>query len=161
MTGRAVPPWLRVVFRAPDALYRHGLGFLLGSRFVRLGHVGRRSGRHYTTVLEVVGHNRAAGVYVVVSGFGERSDWLRNLDAGEPAEVTSGRSTFPVEHRRLTEDEAAAVFCRYERRNRLAAPLVRHALSWLVGWRYDGSAVARRRLVRELPFVVLRRIGPP
>jgi hypothetical protein len=30
-------------------------------------------------------------------------------------------------------------------------------LSWLVGWRYDGSAAARQRLVKELPLVAFRR----
>ncbi|MGE3664745.1 MAG: nitroreductase family deazaflavin-dependent oxidoreductase [Pseudonocardia sp.] len=159
MTGPGVPPWLRVAFRIPDTLYARGLGFLLGSRFLRLRHVGRRSGHPYTTVLEVLGRNRDAGLYVVVSGFGERSDWLRNLEAGGPAEVTCGRSTFPVEHRRLTEDEAVVVLERYERRNRLIVPLVRRALSWLVGWRYDGSAAARRDLVHQLPVVLLRRVN--
>jgi hypothetical protein len=35
----------------------------------------------------------------------------------------------------------------YERRNRWIAPMVHCALSWLVGWRYDGSETARQRRV--------------
>ena len=44
----------------------------------------------------------------------------------------------------------------YERRNRWVMPVIRRALSWLVGWRYDGSDEARRRLVGQLPFVAFR-----
>ena len=40
---------------------------------------------------------------------------------------------------------ASLMLADYERRNRWVAPLVRRVLSWLVGWRYDGSDGARRR----------------
>lgn len=156
VSGPAVPAWLRTAFRLPDALYRHGLGGLLGGRFLRLVHVGRRSGRRYTTVLEVVAHDRGTGECVVVSGFGDRADWLRNLAAGGPVEVSVGRSTFAAEHRRLGIDEAVGVLADYERRNRMIRPVVRRALSWLLGWRYDGSDEARRRMAEQLPLVGLR-----
>jgi hypothetical protein len=50
----------------------------------------------------------------------------------------------------------AAVLAEYERRNRYLAPVLRRALSWLVGWRYDGTEAKRRQLVGELPMVALR-----
>jgi hypothetical protein len=52
--------------------------------------------------------------------------------------------------------DAAAVLGDYERRNRLAAPIVRLVLSRLVGWRYDGSGSARERLVGERPILAFR-----
>ena len=52
--------------------------------------------------------------------------------------------------------EAAAVLHDYERRNRLAAPIVRAVLSRLTGWRYDGSPPARERLVGERPILGFR-----
>ncbi|WP_250557011.1 nitroreductase family deazaflavin-dependent oxidoreductase [Pseudonocardia lacus] len=158
MTGApAMPRWLRSAFRVPDRLYRHGWGFLLGRRFLRLVHVGRRSGRRYATVLEVVAFDPAVSEYVVVSGFGRRADWLRNIEAGGPVEVTVGRATFPVEHRVLGTDEALGVFADYERRHRALGPVLRRVLSWLLGWRYDGTPDARRRLAEQLPLVGLRR----
>jgi hypothetical protein len=59
----------RWLVRAPVWLYRARLGILLGPRFVMLEHTGRKSGARRYVVLEVVQH-RAAGSYVVVSGFG-------------------------------------------------------------------------------------------
>ena len=41
----------------------------------------------------------------------------------------------------------------YERRNRLAGPVVRAILSRLAGFRYDGSAESRRKLVEALPLL--------
>lgn len=71
-----------------------------------------------------------------------------------------GRERFAPTHRELDVDEAAAVLADYERRNRLAAPVVRRVLSRLVGWRYDGSEQARRRLVRERPVLAFRPREP-
>ena len=124
-TGPEIPRWLRAAFRVPERRYRVGLGSLLDRRFLRLGHRGRRSGAPYATVLEVVACDRRMPEFVVVSGFGARADWLRNIEAGGPVEVTVGRRTFPAEHRRLELDEALGVFADYERRNRAAGPILR------------------------------------
>ena len=151
----APPRWLRAVNGAANRLYDHRLGWLLGKRILRLTHRGRRSGRTYDTVLEVVGHRRDAEFFVV-SGFGPRSDWLRNLDAGGPAAVTVGRLRFPADHRRLNDAEALAVLAEYERRNRLIRPVVHRALSWLLGWTYRGTDADRRLLVDQLPVIGLQ-----
>jgi deazaflavin-dependent oxidoreductase (nitroreductase family) len=150
--GRIVK-WL---LRLPGALYDRDLGWLLGHRFLRLTHLGRRSGRRYRTVLEVVGEDLARGEVIVLVGLGRRADWYRNIEARPGVEVALGGVRFAPAHRTLGEDEAAGVLAGYERRNRAAAPVVRRVLSALVGWRYDGSDAARHRLVRELPLVAFR-----
>ncbi|SEF20605.1 deazaflavin-dependent oxidoreductase, nitroreductase family [Amycolatopsis pretoriensis] len=145
---------VRVVFRAPIRLYDKGFGWLLGHRFLCLTHLGRKSGRMYRTVLEVVGVK--GDEYVVVAGLGAGADWFRNIQARPPVEVVVGRRRFPAEHRVLGEDEAVAVIAGYEHRNRFVGPVVRFALGKLLGWRYDGSDFARRRMARQLPLVGLR-----
>lgn len=147
---------MRWLLRAPLTLYRHDLGWMLGRRFVMVIHVGRRSGRQYRTVLEVIGSNPASGEVVVMAGLGRAADWYRNIQAGPAVEIAIGRERFCPVTRQLDERDAAAAVADYERRNRWAAPVVRRVLSWLVGWRYDGSAAARERLVQELPVVAFR-----
>jgi len=156
VTARRLGPVARRMARLPGRLYDWHLGWLLGHRFLRLTHVGRRSGRRYRTVLEVVGPAEP-GEVVVVAGFGRSADWFRNISALPPIEVAIGRQRFRPVARVLPAEEAAAVLADYERRNRLAGPVVRRVLGWLVGWEYDGSAAARARLVQELPFVAFRR----
>jgi deazaflavin-dependent oxidoreductase (nitroreductase family) len=152
-------PWLQVSFAAPNALYSNGLGWLLGRRFLRLSHTGRRSGRTFHVVLEVVRYDRSTGEATVISGFGDTADWLRNLRAGGPAAVDLGRGPRRAAYRVLGLEEAEKVYAAYERRNLLIAPLVRWTLTALLGWRYDGSPQARRRMVAELPMVALRPSG--
>ncbi len=149
-------PLLRAVFRAPVRLYDWHAGWLLGHRFLRLTHVGRRSGRRYRTVVEVLRTDPATGEIMVMAGFGRTTDWLRNIQAHPAVEIELGRHRFVPAHRVLDEPDAASVLADYERRNRLLAPIVRRILSRLVGWPYDGTDDARRRLVRELPIIAFR-----
>jgi deazaflavin-dependent oxidoreductase (nitroreductase family) len=148
-------PWLRAVFALPNALYAKGFGSVLGHRFLQLTHTGRRSGRRFRVVVEVVRYDRSTGEATVVSGYGRGADWFRNLEAGGLVEVDFGRGPRPAAYRVLGLDEAQEVYAAYERRNWVIAPLVRWTLTVLLGWPYDGSAEARRRMVAELPMVAL------
>lgn len=67
MTGPTAPTksrkpgsTLAKLLRAPARLYDWHAGWILGRRFLRLTHVDRRSGRHYHTMLEVIGENQTA-----------------------------------------------------------------------------------------------------
>jgi deazaflavin-dependent oxidoreductase (nitroreductase family) len=149
-------PILRRVLRLPALLYDWNAGWLLGHRFLRLTHAGRRSGRRYRTVLEVIGTGPAPGEVIVMAGLGRSADWYRNVMAHPAIEVAIARQRFRPAYRVLGEPEAVAVLADYERRNRWATPLVRRTLTWLVGWTYDGSEDARRRLAHELPLIAFR-----
>lgn len=148
--------WIWRALKAPTGLYAHGWGWLLGHRFLALTHRGRRTGRRYVTLLEVVRWTPASREAVVVSGFGRGAQWYRNVLASGGAEVRIARLRFPAQARVLDRVEAADVLADYERRNRLAAPLVRAVLSRLADMPYDGSSAARDRLVEVLPFVAFR-----
>ncbi|MGH3417790.1 MAG: nitroreductase family deazaflavin-dependent oxidoreductase [Actinocrinis sp.] len=156
-TARKRPgPAIRWLLRVPARLYDVHAGWLLGHRFLRLTHLGRSTGRRYRTMLEVVRADPERDEYVVVAGLGERADWYRNVRAGAAIEVAVGRRRFAPVYRRLGEQEAAEVLARYEHEHRLAAPMIRRALSWLVGWDYDSSASARRKLAQQLPLLAFR-----
>lgn len=153
-------PIARRLLRAPARLYDWNAGWLLGRRFLRLTHIGRRSGRPYRTMLEVIGTGSAPGEVIVIAGLGRSADWYRNVQAQPAAEVAIVRHRFRPAHRVLELSEAAQVLADYERHNRWATPVVRRVLSWLVGWGYDGSEDARWRLARELPIVAFRPREP-
>ena len=147
---------MRHLFRLPAYLYHWKCGWLLGHRFLLLIHTGRRTGVRRHTVLEIMEFRSKIPEMVVMSGFGPEADWLRNIQATPGAEVIIGARRFPVAHRILDEEEALNVITGYERRHRLLAPVVRAVLSRLLGWQYDSSEHARRRLVAQLPFVAFR-----
>ena len=92
----------------------------------------------------------------MAAGWGRRTGWLHNVEAGLAHEVRLGRQRFAPACRILPPDEAERLFADYERRNRLIAPIIRAVLSRLLGWRYDGTSAARRRAVEQLSLVAFR-----
>ncbi|MBE1875075.1 nitroreductase family deazaflavin-dependent oxidoreductase [Myceligenerans pegani] len=156
MASDEIPGWLKRAFAVPNALYRYRLGRLLGHRFVQLTHVGRRSGRTFSTVVEVVHYDRTTGETFVVSGFGHHSDWLLNVQADGGVKVSFGGTPRTASYRIVPVDEAAAVFAGYERRNRLLMLVARPLLTRLAEFDYRSTDDDRRRLVEVLPMIALR-----
>ena len=126
----------RWLVRAPIWLYRARLGALLGGRMLLLEHRGRTTGLRRATVLEVIDHE--PGRYVVVSGFGERAQWYRNVMANTAVRVSSGtRRRVPAAARRLDEAEAAEVLRRYRARHPRAWARLVPVLQSTLGARID------------------------
>jgi deazaflavin-dependent oxidoreductase (nitroreductase family) len=151
---------LRTLLGLPVLLYHAHLGVLLGHRFLLLVHTGRRTGVRRETVVEVVHYDADARESVVMAGWGRRTGWLHNVEAGLAHEVRIGRERFAPAYRILPPDEAERAFADYERQNRFMAPIVRSVLSRLLGWRYDGTREARRRMAAQLPLVAFRPRQP-
>lgn len=149
-------PAARRLLKAPTRLYDVHAGWLLDHRFLRLTHVGRKSGRRYRTMLEIVRADLDRNEFVVVAGLGEHADWYRNVRAGGAVEVAVARERFSPAYRELGEQEAIDALAHYEHDHHWAAPMIRRALTWLVGWDYDASPSARLRLVREVPLLAFR-----
>lgn len=118
MTLTSYPPtgFKRWFFRAPVWVYRARLGFLFGNRMLYLVTRGRRTGQPRETVLEATRHNSLAGLVVVISGWGDRADWFRNLQKGPAVEIRIGGRRIPSPpHRILDADQIALLLEQYAR----------------------------------------------
>jgi deazaflavin-dependent oxidoreductase (nitroreductase family) len=146
---------LKSLLKAPVVLYSAGAGWVFGKRFLLLTHRGRRSGRLHRTVLEVVAWRPEANEAIVMSGFGTRSQWYRNIVAGGAEEMQIATRRFVPRIRVLDHDEALDVLRDYEFKHWIAAPLVRRLLSQLLGFKYRGWRLDGRRAVEVLPLVSL------
>jgi deazaflavin-dependent oxidoreductase (nitroreductase family) len=123
----------RRLVRAPIWLYRHRLGWLLGNRILMLEHVGRTSGLPRYVCLEVV-DRPSPTTLVVVSGFGARADWYRNLAAHPECRVSTGRRRgVPTQARLMSDDEAAAALAQYQRAHPRAWDQLRGVIEHAVG----------------------------
>jgi len=147
------PATLRLAFKIPTLIYRVGLGRLLGRRFLLLVHRGRKSRLERRTVLEVISYEADPPTAVVLSGWGERSQWFRNLQAAPPVAVSLGGErwlspAFEV----LDPERAVEVVEGYRRDHRLLMSL----LDRFFGWPRKASEEERRALERELCVVELR-----
>ena len=104
---------LRLLLRLPIWLYWLRLGWLLGNRFLLLTHIGRKTGIPHQTVVEVVSHNRAKDRYVIASGWGEKSDWFRNIKKTPEVGVQVGGRSFQAQATILSVAEATEVLLDY------------------------------------------------
>jgi deazaflavin-dependent oxidoreductase (nitroreductase family) len=149
---RGVPGRLALtVFRLPVRLYERGWGWVLGPVFLRLVHVGRRTGSAHSTVAMVLDHDRGSGRAVICSAWGAHTDWVRNLRAGPATRVDIGRESFVPVHRFLTDDEAMAVAAAFRERH----PHRLRLMSTVLGWGDLRSEGALRAFVSTRPFVEL------
>jgi deazaflavin-dependent oxidoreductase (nitroreductase family) len=146
-------PILGRALRLPAHLYDIGAGRLLGHRFLLLTHRGRRSGQLHRTMLEIVRWEPDKREATVMAGFGPHANWRLNVLSGGAVEVRIANLLFEPSVRPLDKDEAMSAVEDYERRNRIARPLVRAVLSRLAGFRYDGTPGTRDRLVEVLPLL--------
>lgn len=156
MEREPMPGWLRMLYRAPNRLYAAGLGRVLGRRFVQIHHVGRRSGRRFQAVVEVVRYDSATGEATVMAGYGHQADWYRNVLAAGRADLDFGRGPRPARFRSVEQDEAEQVLSDYLRRYRLVAPAMNAFLGWLAGWPFDAAPAAITRLCQQMPMLALR-----
>lgn len=147
------PPVIAWLNRAPIALYRARLGWLLGGRFLMLTAVGRTSGLARRTVLEVVRRDAAAPPTLwVLASRGRRNDWYRNAVANPSVVVHWKARRFAATARPLDEAERTEVLADYRRRHPRTAALLGSAA---VGESFTGQPEVLRRLAHELRLLRL------
>ncbi|MEO6955719.1 MAG: nitroreductase family deazaflavin-dependent oxidoreductase [Antricoccus sp.] len=130
--------------RSPVALYRVGLGSILGRRLLMLEHRGRRSGQPRYVCLEVV-ERPATDRLVVVSGFGTKAQWYQNLQSNQDCFVSVGRL------------RRASAVARFMSAAESSAALAPYAQTHPAAWNRLKSAIERTvgHQISELPMVEL------
>jgi deazaflavin-dependent oxidoreductase (nitroreductase family) len=138
----------RWVVRAPVALYRMRLGWVLGPRLLMLEHRGRTTGLRRFVVLEVVDQPFRHG-WIVVSGFADRSQWLRNLRNDPHCRVWSmSRRPVPAMAHELPASQREKTLRLYAARHPLAWRRLRPVLEATLGRNIDANGTG-------LPMVML------
>jgi deazaflavin-dependent oxidoreductase (nitroreductase family) len=140
---------VRWFVRAPIWLYRARLGAIFGGRLLMLEHRGRRSGKVRYVVLEVIDRPRP-GAFVIVSGFGRRAQWYRNIEADPHVRVfIRSRRPAAATARPLSAEDAAAALRRYELAHPSAWESLRPVLEQTLEARIEDDGTS-------LPMVELR-----
>lgn len=140
----------RLFYRLPIILYRVGLGHLMGERFLLLEHQGRRTSKVRRAVLEIIRHDPTVGVYYVVSGFGERSDWFRNIKANPDVNIRVGNKPYSVIAVILDRERASAEILDYAERN---PTLIKLLAKSLLGYQLSDDKEDLLELARNLQVV--------
>lgn len=143
---------LRLFLRMPIWLYRARLGWLLGGRFLMLTHTGRVSSKPRQAVIEVVYHDERTGAFYIASGWGEKSDWLRNIQKTPTVQVDFRSQRFLALARRLTVEQGGAILYKYAQRH----PGAFRSLSKLMlGEQLQATQADCMRMAESVPLVGL------
>lgn len=161
--GEPIAPWLpsrpnralRLGLRLPVYLYRLWLGRLLGHRFLLLTHRGRKSGLLRRTALEVILYDPPVRESVVLSAWGKKADWYRNIEASPVLEVRTGGERYVPAQRLLATEEGYMAITEYAIRHPLAA----RVLERVFGYPITRSAAARRSFAESVALVAFRPKG--
>ena len=98
----------RFLFKSPLILWRMGLGTVLssnvlaGNKMLVLTTWGRKSRKPRHTMLSYVSVD---GKEYVCSGWGEKSDWVKNILANPQVTVQAGRKKYSAAARRVEEKD--------------------------------------------------------
>ena len=92
---------MRLIQRTPLVFYKLGIASVFGDRIIKLTHTGRKSGKRRETVVEVVKRDEVTVTFYIVAGWGEKSDWFRNIMENPAVEVQFKQSKFNGAARRL------------------------------------------------------------
>jgi deazaflavin-dependent oxidoreductase (nitroreductase family) len=142
----------RIGFRLPIFLYHIKLGWLLGSRFLMLTTIGRKSGNPHRTVIEVVHYDRQNGVYTIASGWGSKSDWYKNLKKNPRVVVDVGLRKFNAIAQQLESDDAEKLLLSYSQRHPLA---FRELARLMIGSEGENVAETCHTVAQEIPLITL------
>lgn len=146
-----VNPIMRALFRVPIVFYRIGLGRMIGKQILLLTTIGRKTGKPRVTALGY-GYDAATDTYEVMTGWGGKTDWLRNAQANPKIHVWVGTRQFDGVAEPALEEERMAMMREYARIN----PLAPQMWSRLSGIPFDGSDESLRQLVAYFPSLRLR-----
>jgi deazaflavin-dependent oxidoreductase (nitroreductase family) len=142
----------RLFLRFPIWLYRFRLGWLFGNRFLMFRHIGRKSGLPRYTVVEVVQHDPTTNTYIIASGWGEKADWLQNIQKEPTVQLYVGRRQWPARATRLSTNDGAAALKDYAQRHPAS---FRQLTKMMIGQELAGDEAGCQQLAQVVPVVTL------
>jgi len=139
------------MFKLPLLLYRLRLGWLFGTRFMLLTHVGRHSGKVRRTILAVVRFDATTKAIYAVSAW-KGSDWYANIHAVPALEVATAFVRYVPIQRTLSPQEITTTFLNY----RTQHPIFCRMICRIPGWKWDSNYEEFLGLARTLHGVVFK-----
>ena len=139
-------PW-----RLPIWFYKLGLGRLLGRKFLLLRHKGRKSGQIRQAVLEIILAYPSEDRYLVVSGFGPRSQWYQNIRSEPRVTIQVGAKKIRAVAKQLDKKMAADAMLTYAQKY----PGNLKTLSRLLGYEIDHSPAGYQAFGEQIPVIEL------
>jgi deazaflavin-dependent oxidoreductase (nitroreductase family) len=142
----------RILWRLPIFFFRARIGWLLGNHFLLLNHTGRKTDLPRQTVLENIRHDKKTDTYFVVSGWGEKSDWYRNIQKSPDVTIQVVFRRLEVTAVRLPLEDAEGEILTYAHHH----PRMLRSLARILGYQVEDTQEDYRALAGLMPVIALR-----
>ncbi len=146
-------PVFGLIFKIPIFFYRIGLANLFSGTVLFLTTTGRKTGRPHLTPLEFR-YEPEDDSYILVAGWGGKTDWYRNACANPLVRVTARGRSFESTAEPLTQDEITRLLVESTRLN----PGSLAIWSRWAGEALDGSEESLARAAKYFPGLRLRPV---
>jgi deazaflavin-dependent oxidoreductase (nitroreductase family) len=137
--------------KLPLPLYRIGLGWMFGHRFMLVTHLGRRSGKVRRTVLAVLRYDAETKEIMAISAW-SASEWYKNILVCPALQVETGFTRYAPAQRFLAPEEIATLFEAYRRE----CPTFSRIVCRIPGWKWNSSHEELLVLAQTLRGVAFR-----
>ncbi|MBI5352080.1 MAG: hypothetical protein HZB50_05535 [Chloroflexi bacterium] len=132
---------LKFFFKFPVLLHKIGLGGwerLIGAQWMRITHIGRKSGKRYDSMVDVMDYDKATDTYYIEAAYGARADWYKNIrDSVFQAQV--GHRKFKARAGALTTEGAGDMLVKFFRNK----PAYTRSVLAMVGLKFKDEAELR------------------
>ncbi len=130
--------FLKFFFKVPVSMYKIGFGGFerwFGAQWMLITHIGRKSGKRYDSMVDVMDYDKATDTYYVEAAYGTRADWYRNIQASPNFEARVGRRKFLARAESLSNENTADTLVRFYR----AKPAYTRSVMAMVGMKFNGE----------------------
>lgn len=125
---------------------------MMPKRFLFLTHIGRKSNEPRYVVVEVADYDAVNDIYYIVSGYGEKANWYRNIVKTPAVKIQVGRRKLRVVAQPLSAIQSGEKMVEYAAKY----PKLAQGLMRFLKIETDGSAQSYRQIGEDVVrFVAL------
>lgn len=110
--------FLKFFFKVPVWMYKIGFGGferLIGAQWMLVTHIGRKTGKRYESMVDVMDYDKATDTYYIEAAYGTRADWYKNIQSSAVFEARVGRRKFKARAGALSTEGASDMLVQFYR----------------------------------------------
>jgi deazaflavin-dependent oxidoreductase (nitroreductase family) len=146
--------FMKFFFKVPVWMYKIGFGGfekMIGAQWMLITHIGRKSGKRYDSMVDVMDYDKVTDTYYIEAAYGARADWYKNIQNSLVFEARVGRRKFKARAGVLTTEGAGEMLVQFYR----SKPAYTRSVMAMVGLKFN-SEDELRELGKNLTLLAVK-----
>jgi len=134
--------FMKFFFKVPVWMYKIGFGGFerwIGAQWMLITHIGRKSGKRYESMVDVMDYDKATDTYYIEAAYGARADWYKNIQSSTVFEARVGRRKFKARAGALNTEGASEMLVQFYR----TKPAYTRSVMAMAGMKFKDEAELR------------------